>query len=151
MKMLGLYKWIAGSLSDFTRPFQNNEVLYNQAKSFWRHLESSSIVLIIIFIVLGILLAAYYYKPYNEKPGRHYRPINWICFWLLTFALTFIVTLNFEYMAVAPKLQGAFLLEAKIAVGNALYSSLLFLVTSIVWCNFLPTNAYRIFKPNHKI
>lgn len=150
MKGLDLYKWIAGSMNDFARPFQENEALYNQAKSFWRHLESSSMVIIGIFLVLGISLSIMYYLPYNEKPGRHYHPIHWGYFLIGTFVMTLLVTLGFEYIAVEPKLSGAFMVESKIALGNAMYAAFLYILTSVVWCNVGPTNAYRIFKINKK-
>ena len=146
MKLLDLYKWIAGSMSNFTKPFQQNEALFNQAKAFWRHLEGSTMVTIFIFIVLGIVLAALYYKPYNDKPGRHYKPTHWLIFLAVTFGLTFLFTWGFEYIAVKPVLKGALMLEMKIALGNAIYASILYIVTSVVWCNALPTNAYRLFK-----
>lgn len=146
MKPLDLYEWIAGSMSNFTKPFQENEALFNQAKSFWRHLDGSMMVVIAIFIVLGIALAITYYKPYNDKPGRHYRPTHWLIFLAITFVLTFSVTWGFEYIAVKPVLKGAAMLEMKIALGNAIYASVLYFVTSVVWCNALPTNAYRLFK-----
>lgn len=146
MKGLDLYKWIAGSMNDFAKQFKDNEALYNQAKTFWRHLESSSTLIIVMFIVFGIALAVTYYMPYNEKAGRHYRPTHWLGFLLGTFVFTLLVTLGFEYIAVAPKLDGAFMVELKVALGNAIYASIVYFVTSVVWCNVGPTNAYRIFK-----
>lgn len=146
MKLLDLYAWIAGSMSNFTKPFQENEALYNQAKSFWKHLDGSMMIVIAIFIFLGITLAAYYYKPYNEKPGRRYTPLHWGFFLAMVFALTLAVTFVFEYVTVKPTLQGAMVLEFKVALGNAIYAALLYLITSVVWCNTLPTNAYRLFK-----
>ncbi|MBO4849808.1 MAG: hypothetical protein J5529_02775 [Prevotella sp.] len=146
MKLLPLYKLIAGGMPEFTRQFQNNEALYKQAQSFWNKLEGVSFFIVIIFVVLGLVLAAYYYQPYNNCPGRHYTPKHWIFFLIGTFALTFLTTLGFEYVAVVPKLQGAFVLELKIALGNAILASFLYFLTSIFWCNALPTNAFRLFK-----
>ena len=146
MKLLDLYKWIAGSMSDFTKPFQENEALFNQAKTFWRHLEGSTMIAIIIFIVLGIMLAALYYKPYNEQAGRHYKPSHWAIFLVITFVLTLLSTWGFEYLAVKPVLKGAAMLELKVAFGNAIYATILYFIASVVWCNALPTNACRIFK-----
>lgn len=147
MKLLDLYEWIAGSMSSFTKPFQENEALFNQAKAFWRHLEGSTMITIAIFVVLGILLASIYYKPYNDKPGRHYRPTHWLFFMIGTFVLTLLVTWGYEYFAVKPVLKGALMLEFKVALGNAIYATGLFLLTSLVWCNTpLPTNAYKLFK-----
>ena len=118
MKLLKIYKWIAGGMPDFTRQFQENEQLYKQAQAFWNKLENSSLLIVLIFLVLGIALAAWYYKPYNNKPGRHYTPKHWAIFLIVTFAVTFLVTLGFEYFAVHPKLQGAFMLEGLKGVGT---------------------------------
>ena len=146
MKLLKLYSWIAGNMADFVKPFSENKALYNQAKGFWNKLENSSLVIVLIFLVLGIAWAAYYYTSYNNNPGRHYTPKHWILLLLVTVIVTFLVTLGFEYLAVEPKINGAFLLEVKIAIANALYAALAYLFTSIVWCNTLSTNAYKMFK-----
>jgi len=146
MKGLDLYKWIAGSMNDFTKQFKEHEELIKQAKTFWRHLEGTSTVIIAIFIILGIALAISYYVPYNEGAGRRYRPTHWLLFLLITFVATLAITLGFEYFAVAPKLNGAFMVEFKIALGNAIYASGIYFLTSVAWCNFGPTNAYRLFK-----
>lgn len=146
MKLLKLYSLFAGSMKDFAKPFKENETLYNQAMAFWGKLENFSIIIVVIFIVLGLSMAIWYYKPFNNSPGRHYTLKYWLLFLIATFIITFIVTLGFEYFAVSPKLDGALLLEAKIALGNACYATLLYFLTSFVWCNWLPTNAYRLFK-----
>ncbi|WP_291528520.1 hypothetical protein [Bacteroides sp. UBA939] len=147
MKLLKFYQWITGTMSDFTRPFQNNEALYNQARSFWGHLEALSIIIIAICILLGIVMAISYYKPFNDRPGRHYKPIYWGWFLIGTIVLGFVTTLGFEYIAVTPKLNGALILELKIAFANALYSGIIYVLTSWLWCQFnFPTNAYRLIK-----
>ncbi len=146
MKPIELYEWIAGSMSDFTKPFRENDALYSQAKGFWRLLDGSIIIAIAIFLVLGIAFAAYYYKWYNNSPGRHYRPRHWLAFLGIAFVFTFASTCFFEFVAVRPILNGAGIVEMKIALANAIYASIVYLITSVVWCNALPTNAYRCFK-----
>lgn len=147
MKFLSLYKWIAGSMTDFTSQFKNNEVLYNQARAYWNKLESSSAIILLIFIVLGIAITICYYQPYNNRPGRHYTPKHWLYFLFGTFILCFIVTLGFEYFAAPPKLTGTTILQLKIAIGNAIYASLLYAFSSWIWCQFnIPTNACRFLK-----
>ena len=147
MKLLPIYKFFAGSQTEFTKPFRENEQLFKQAQHFWNKLENSSLVIILICVVLGISLAAYYYLLYNNMPGRHYTPKHWIIFLVSTFILVFAVTLGFEYIAVPPKLDGSFILELRIALGNAVYATFLFLLISWMWCQFnLPTNAYRLIK-----
>ena len=146
MKILKLYSWIAGSLSDFSKPFQENEALYKQARAFWMRLENNSTFIFLICLVLGISFAIYYYTSYNNQPGRHYTIWHWIGFLFASFVVTFLVTLGAEYLLVEPKISGALALETKIALGNAIYASILNFITSIIWCNIGPTNACRIFK-----
>ena len=147
MKLLGLYKLIIGTMSDFVRQFQDNETLYNQARNFWGKLEASSIIIVGVFIALGLVMAYTYYKPFNEKPGRHYKPKYWWIFCGVTFVLAFGVTLMSVYFMVPPKVDGAFVLELKLAFANAIYSSLVYVLISWIWCQFnLPTNAYRYLK-----
>ncbi len=146
MKLLDLYKWIAGSQSDFTKQFQENDELYAQARSFWGNLENSTMLFIGIILFCGIVLAVIYYTTYNNAPGRHYRPTHWLFFLLGTFACGFLVTWGVEYIVVKPILTGANMLEVKIALANALYSAGVFLIISVLWCNMFPTNAYRLFK-----
>jgi len=147
MKLLKLYQWITGTMADFTKPFQNNDALYKQAQAFWKQLDVSSIIFVAIFLLLGIVMASIYYKPFNDKPGRHYKPKYWIYFLLTTFFLTLLVTLGCECAIAQPKLDGSFVLELKIAVANAIYSSFIYIFVSWIWCQFnLPTNAYRLIK-----
>lgn len=146
MKLLPFYRWIAGSMTDFVNHFRNNESLYNQARAYWNKLESASIIIFAIFLVLGIFMAIYYYQPYNNRPGRHYTPKHWFIFLGITFVLTFLVTWGFEYFALPPVLDSTTVLQIKIALGNAIYASLLYFIFSVIWCNALPTNAYRLFK-----
>ena len=147
MKLLKLYEWIIGTMSDFAKQFQDNETLYNQARKFWSNLEASSIIIVGIFIVLGIIMAYTYYKPFNDKPGRHFKPKYWGIFLGITFILSFLVTLGAAYFMVPPKIDGSFVLELKIALANAIYSGVVYVIISWIWCQFnLPTNAYRYLK-----
>lgn len=147
MKLLKLYEWIIGTMSDFAKQFQDNETLYNQARGFWSKLEASSIIIVGIFIALGIIMAYTYYKPFNDKPGRHYKPKYWVIFLGITSILSFLVTLGAAYFMVPPKIDGSFVLELKIALANAIYSIIVYVLISWIWCQFnLPTNAYRYLK-----
>lgn len=147
MKLLPIYKWIAGSQTDFTKPFRENEALFKQAQTFWYKLESWSWLIVLFLFFFGIMLAIYYYNPHNNMPGRHYTPKHWVLFLIVTFFLTLLVSLGFEYFAIPPRLDGAFILELRIALGNAVYATLLYFIISWIWCQFkLPTNAYRLIK-----
>ena len=131
---------------DYVNHFRNNQALYNQARAYWNKLESFSSIIFIIFLFFGILMAAIYYLPYNNRSGRHYTPKHWLLFLSITFVLTFIVTWAFLYIGVPPRLDTTAFLQLKIAFGNAIYASVLYFIVSVVWCLALPTNAYRLFK-----
>lgn len=145
MRGLELYEWIAGSKHDFIKNFEGNDPLYKRAGVFWELLESYALFIICTFVILGILFAFLYYGPFNNKPGRHYRPRWWAGFLGITFAATLIVTLIIGLLA-NPELSGSGVLIFKIALGNALYAMFVYFLTSVVWCNLIPTNAYPIFK-----
>lgn len=146
MKLFVFYKWCAGTMNDFAKQFTENEVLYNQARAFWNSLDNIAGIIIALFVIIGSGMAAYYYKPYNDMPGRHYHPKHWLILLCITFVITLIVTLVIEYFFATPKLNGAWLVEVKAAFGNAVYASGMYFLISLFWCNFLPTNAYRLFK-----
>lgn len=124
------------------------EQLRPQADAVWRHLDSWTIWLLIIIAVLGIGLAAYYYKPYNDLPGRHYKVSHWALWGIISVALTFIATLCIEYFGIKTNLKtGLNSLYMLTALNNAIYCAILYFITSVVWCFAGRTNAYRLFKP----
>lgn len=145
MKFIDLYKWLIGTQADFTHPFQNNETLFNHARAFWNQL-ANNVWIAVLIILFGVILAYCYYGPYNDKPGRHYKPKYWAIFLFATFFVSLILTLVALYIMVKPTMKGAFMLEFEISLANAIYATILYFVVSVVWCQWLPTNACRIFK-----
>ena len=59
---------------------------------------------------------------------------------LLITLIPFIISLYVE------KIDIFIMLQLKIALGSAIYASLLYLIVSVIWCLFFPTNAYRFIK-----
>ena len=143
---LGCYKPIIGSMSDFTRPFQENEQLFKQAKMFWNKLDGLVWIPLIVSIFFALLFLYWYYVPYNNKPGRHYKLPHWGKFLGITFIVSLLVSIMCLFLMAPSSLQGADVLELKIAFTNALAASFLYFIGSLIWCNFLPTNACRSFK-----
>lgn len=141
-----LYKWVTGSKAGFLGQYGDNQELIDQASVFWNNMEGLVGWWVLIFVILGVFMAVWYYKPFNEKPGRHYRPRYWFIFLISTCVLTIGITLGLEYIAVRPSIRFATGLEVKIALVNGLYGVMTFIVVSIIWCNFLPTNAYKLLK-----
>ena len=135
-----------GSLSKFAQPFKDNEALYNQARAFWRNLEGCSLFLTLAFVVISLVLAWYYYFPFNNQPGRHYKVGYWLGFGSVAAIVTLIASMLIEYAMATPKLDGALAIEMIIAFINALYSSIAYIVFSFVFCKFFTTNAYPFYK-----
>lgn len=147
MKLFDIYTLWIGKEAAFLNKFQSNDQLYAQAQTFWNKLESNSIVFFGILLLLGIGLACYYYTPFNKMAGRHYHPKWWVIFMVICFVSTLLVTLGTAYFFIAePKLEGAFMLEFKLSLVNSLYATILYFLTSYIYCNWLPTNAYRLLK-----
>lgn len=125
-----------------------NEQLKSQADNVWRHLDGMSPVLLIAGVAIGIALAVFYYTAYNEMPGRHYTVKHWTIWAIISFVLTLVVTAVIEHIFIKTNLKsGISSLYWLCAINNALYSLILYFVASLVWCNFLPTNAYKFLKP----
>lgn len=135
------------SKGKFLNQFANNENLKNQASQVWKSLEGWTPILLAVTALIGIGLAIYYYTVYNEQPGRHYKVKHWGIWMLISFVFTFIVTLAIEYFGIKTNLKsGLTSLYWLTALNNALYTVVLYFITSLVWCNLLPTNAYRFLK-----
>ena len=143
---LGFYKPIIGSMSDFTRPFQENEQLFKQAKMFWNKLDGMVWFPLIVCIILGAAFVYIYYGPYNNKPGRHYMPVHWWKFFAITFIVSLIVSIASLFLLAPSSLQGADSLKIKIALSNAFGALIVYFVASLVTCYSFPTNAYRFLK-----
>lgn len=147
MKFIKLYEWFAGTQSDFTQHFQHDETLYSQARNFWNQLDGIMIWVAIAMLTIGIGMACIYYKPFNNLPGRHYTIKYWSLFLCLTVIVTGIVTYILEHWLCEPRLYGANGVELRIASVNALYSVVVYLFTSLLWClSPTNTNAYTWFK-----
>lgn len=134
-------------MNDFTTPFRGDETLYNQATVFWRKLDNGSISFVIAMLVIGIILAYCYYGPFNNLPGRKYTPKWWSIICGVATIVTFFVTLLLEYIAAKPTMQGAWSVEIKIALCNAIYAGVIYFFSSVIVCQSnIKTNAYKLFK-----
>lgn len=146
MKLIGLYTWMIGTKAEYLQQFRSTESLYQRANTFWRNVEGSVSLVFIIMLVVGILFASLYYTWWNNKPNRHYTAGAWAWFIVWTCLATFFLSFGIEILEVSPEGEKEWLLIAKLAGCNTVYSAVIYTLTSVIWCNFLPTNAYRIFK-----
>jgi hypothetical protein len=145
MGLFGIYTLFTGTKTDFLKNFKDSDTMYSQAKTFWAALENGALFYLMI-LLLGILLCWVYYGPFNNLPERHYKPRYWWFFALANLFLTLLTTYFVVHSLVPPRVQGANLIEWRLALGNAVYSSIIYCGVSIIWCKWLPTNAYRYLK-----
>lgn len=146
MSMINIF-FLLPSKGKFLQNFAHNEQLKAQADLVWRQLDGHSLILLVLTTCLGIGLAIYYYTGYNDKPGRHYKIKHWAIWGGISFVLSFIGTLAIEYFCIKTNIRtGLTGLYLSCALHNAIYCVGLYVMTSFVWCNCLPTNAYRFLK-----
>lgn len=133
--------------STFLKQFAQNDQLKSQANVLYNKLDDLSMWIVVGAVVVGIALACIYYKPFNETHGRHYKMKYWCFFLIGSIASVFLLTLGAEWAFIDTKIKkGIWELYFCGAVSAAIYSALSYFLTSVVWCNLFPTNAYKLFK-----
>lgn len=146
MSLINLF-FLLPSKGEFLHGFDKNDQLKSQAIEVWKQLDSYSPILLGITAILGIGLAILYYTWFNNRPGRHYKVKFWLIGLVIAVVLSYVVTLFFEYTFIKTNLSsGLTSLYLRCAASNAIYCDFLYVITSGIWCNFLPTNAYRFLK-----
>lgn len=131
----------------FLQNFAENDQLRNQANQFWQKLDDISLFLLLLSILIGIGLAAYYYTGYNNLTGRHYKIKYWSLWFFIAIFSTFVITLILEYCSIDIKLKPEYTsLYWMCALNNSLYCLVFYFLTSLCWCNFGRTNAYKFLK-----
>ncbi|EJX10189.1 membrane protein [gut metagenome] len=146
---MGIIKifFLLPSKGKFLQNFASNDQLKAQAEQVWRQLDGLSLLLLIITAIFGIGLAIYYYTGYNEMPGRHYKIKHWGIWAFIAFIFSLIVTTVIEYVCIKTNIKtGLASTYWLCAINNALYCFILYLSTSVVWCNFFRTNAFKFLK-----
>lgn len=135
------------SKGKFLNNFAQNDVLKAQANQVWRQLDGLTPILLLVTAGIGISFAICYYTWYNKKPGRHYKVKYWGLWAIIAFVLSFVATLVIEYIGIKTNINsGLTSLYWLCALNNAIYCFVLYFITSFVWCNTLPTNAYKFLK-----
>lgn len=132
----------------FLHGFAQNEQLKSKAESVWQQLDGWSPWLLILTVVLGIGIAAYYYSAFNQMPGRHYKIKYWGFSFAIAIAISLIATAAIEYIFIQTNMKWRELhqLYWLFALNNAFYCAILYFLTSVVWCNYFSTNAYKFLR-----
>lgn len=146
MKILDLYKPAISSERAFVNSYEGNDNLQKLSRILWNNLNGIAPLFLIIAILVGVGICALYYGPYNNRPGRHYKPQKWCLFMFLCFVVTLLLTFFAESFFVKTALEGAKMIMFWISLQNAFYSVVIvYLFVSFIWCKFGHTKAYRIF------
>lgn len=146
MNVISIF-FLLPSKGKFLQNFAENEQLKAQAEQVWRRLDDLSLILLIMTVFIGVGLAVYYYTSYNEMPGRHYKVKYWGIWAAIAFALSLVGTALIEYFGIKTNIKsGLTSLYWLCALNNAIYCFILYFFTSLVWCNFFRTNAYKFLK-----
>lgn len=142
--LIKLYEWIVKTESNFLDNLDESTI--DAGDTYWKNLDKSCLVFLMFMVVISIVMCIGYFTTYNKMPGRHYRPTHWLVFYIATILTSSIGTGLIGYFLAKPTIKGSGWLLFDIAVGNLLYSFLIFGALSIIWWLFLPTNAYRLLK-----
>jgi len=149
MKLNNLYGWWIGKEATFVNSFNDNQQLRDQAHTFWKQLEGGTLFYFIAFIAVAALFAYLYFKPFNEMPGRHFRPRYWVIFGLIAMGVSFGLTLLIAQLSAPHMPKGYFHIELMLSLANMVYTGLTyFIVMSFLFWNnvFGKTNAYKLIK-----
>lgn len=124
-----------------------NEQLIAKVDKLWGDLDELSLILLLGGIAIGVLIAIIYYTAYNEMPGRHYKVKHWGIGFFVTLLITLLFSAAIEYFGLKTSIKsGLMSLYCICALNSALYSLIAYLLVSFIWCNCLPTNAYKFLK-----
>lgn len=139
-----LYEWATGDVTEFTEPYVSDNEKFMQMQDWWFDFEGTYWLFVLFFIALGFMGTVLYYSFLTNTPGkRFFTPIWWACIGLASMALTFAFTFVYEYVFLNDVIASVWWIEFKLAFVNAVYAGMVYLVLSFIWCNWMPTNAYR--------
>ena len=112
---------------EYLAKFANDDSAKNAAAKLWRSIDQCDVCLVVVMAVMTLLVCWFYFFPYNQKPGRHYKPKYWRIFWIVNFVLVLVVSYFMSYaMAKNPSFDRGLLFQ--VSWVNALYSLVLY------WC-----------------
>lgn len=114
------------------------------ASRFWNSIDMNDVWMVLIMAAITAIICYAYFIPFNNKPGRHYLPSYCAIFGAFSLLLSFGATLFYCSLIVKINYDMSFVM--KVAAINTVYSLLLYLILSFIFCNYSSTNAYRWFK-----
>lgn len=143
MRFIKAYKPFVDTKSQFMDKFDSEETK-ELAEQCYNSIDAGSFYIFIFMVVITIVLCVFYFTLYNNLPGRHYRRWHWAVFYIISVLTSFFGSSLIGWIIAKPAVSGYMSLVWDISLGNLVYSFLGFIVLSVVWWLFLPTNAYRL-------
>lgn len=147
------YEWALPKLTGYLNQYQDNEQLTKLVKAYWYQLQSCGLWFFLIAVVIALFVAYYYYGPFNNRPGRHYKSRYWWSFGVVTVACALALTFCFGLTVKCHISAIWWDTIGRIAPLNAVYSGALYTGLSFVVCQFpnaFKTNAYPYLKLKKK-
>ena len=138
--MIGLLTWFT-SKKDYLTPYTEDEAAKKAATKLWNTIDSMDIILFIVMFMLTILIALWYYFPYNQRPGKHYHPKYWWIFGVGAVSFVFASTFGICYF-IAKNASFDYTFLIKVSAVNALYAILVYFILSLFINKSGKSNAY---------
>lgn len=142
MVTLAILSWFT-SRKDFLGLYKDSEAAKNAAVRFWESAEQTEILAVGLMLILSVFICWIYYFPFNNMPGRHYKPSFMCMFMGASIVAVFIFSfLLFLCLVDNSQFNEGFL--AKLSVMNALYGFVVYLLVAFIICKSGKSNAYPI-------
>lgn len=150
MTLSGLFTWTYhGQDALALRDYQDDEQAFTAVKQFFMAIDGTSVILLLISLVVPIAVCCFYHWGFNKKPGRHYRPVFQLLFFLIaafaTISLSWILEIVLISLPPVDNNFGVFLFD--VSLGAMCVGMLVYIVAALIIGLSGRTNAY----PLHKI
>lgn len=150
MTLSGLFTWTYNRQDALAlRDYQDDEQAFIAVKQFFMAIDGTAVFLLLISLVVPIAACFLYHWRFNKKPGRHYRPVFQLLFFVLasfaTLFIAWIIEIVFVSLPPVDNNFGVFLFD--VSLGAMCVGMLVYVVAALIigWSG--RTNAY----PLHKI
>ena len=142
MVTLAILSWFT-SRKEFLGLYKDSEAARNIAIRFWESAEQTEIPAVVLMLIVSAVICWIYYFPFNNMPGRHYKPSYMFAFMGVSTVAVFILSfLLFLCLVDNSQFNEGFL--AKLSAVNVLYSFVVFFIVAIIICKSGKSNAYPI-------
>lgn len=112
------------------------------AIEFWNGIDANDHWMLIAMIVITALFCYLYFIPYNNRPGRHYKPSHWFGFYVFAVIATLLSTFGMCCLFVNYSYDEGFVWTVSL-INSALVILFYFLISIWFWKKS-SSNAYPL-------